>query len=291
MNEVLSNNARFQVGDIEIISLNDAILTLPAQQMFPSVSESEWGDFYNACPNAFQDIETWTPRISCNFIDTPDQLIFIDTGVGPSSTAFAQFIRADGKLSQQMQKEGIAPADVDVVFLTHLHGDHVGWNTPAEDQHPTFSNARYLASRKDWDFCQYRLENGPQKAGYIHENIFPLLKQQRLEFIEEEITLTNGVKAFFTPGHTPGHMSIKIEGENGQKAWLLGDVAAHPLQITEPAHRYIFDHDPEAAIQTRSKLLEQIDTEGGIVGACHFPQPGFERLAYQQNKRYWQPVE
>lgn len=291
MSEKINDNFRFQVGNKEIISLNDAIPNLAAREMFPSVSESEWKDFYTTYFNAFQDINMWAPRISCNFIRTPDQLILIDTGVGPSSTTFAQFIKTDGKLPQQMQKEGIAATDVDIVFLTHLHGDHVGWNTSSEDKQPFFPNAQYLASAADWDFCQYRIKNEPQKAGYIYENILPLLKQQRIEFIDGEIILANDVSAFPTPGHTPGHMSIKIEGDNGQKVWLWGDAVTHPLQITEPKHHYIFDNNIRVAIETRSKLLEQIDTEHGIVSACHFPYPGFGRLMHKHGKRYWQPME
>jgi glyoxylase-like metal-dependent hydrolase (beta-lactamase superfamily II) len=290
MEDSLHENFRFQVGNFEIISLTDATAILPAQKMFPTVSEIEWQEYHHMYPTAFKGLDTWTGRISCNLIRTPEQLILVDTGLGPASTAFAQFLQTSGKLPLQLEKENIKADDIDLVFLTHLHADHVGWNTSAKDQQPIFTNARYLASKADWDFSRNRLEKEPQKSGYIHENILPLKEQERLQLIDEEIVLASGVKTFYTPGHTPGHMSIKIEADNGKIVWLLGDAAAHPLQITEPSHKYAFDNDPETAVQTRAKLIECIETEGGIVGACHFPQPGFGRIIYEQSRRYWQAL-
>lgn len=289
-NEKLENILRLTIGDIEIISLTDAMATMPAKEMFPTVSHAQWVDYHEMYPTAFDDENIWKLRIGCTFVKTAEHLIAVDTGVGPSNTAFAKFLQADGKLPARMKEAGIAAEDVDMVLLTHLHGDHVGWNTHLEIGDPFFSNARYFASALDWEFCQDRLKREPGKAAYIQENILPLLDQKRLNFVDSNFQLSEGVSTFPTPGHTPGQLGVNIEATNAEKVWLLGDVVAHPLQITEPSHPYIFDNNQDLAIATRHEILERIEAEGGILGACHLPFPGFGRLTLRSGKRFWSSI-
>ena len=106
----------------------------------------------------------------------------------------------------------------------------------------------------------------------------PLHEQGRLELIDEAVELARGVRTVHTPGHTPGHTSVRVESGSGGGAWLLGDVAAHPLQVTKSDAAYVFDVDAELATETRSRVLEEAEAEGAFVGAAHFPEPGFGRL-------------
>lgn len=286
----MDKNFKLQIGKTEIISLTDGIASLPKHKMFPSVTSSEWSKFNETYPSASRGINTWDGRISCNLIRTPDRLILIDTGVGPRSTAFSQFLKVSGDLPLQLKKEGIAPTDVDTVFLTHLHADHVGWNTLPDSQKPFFPKAKYYAHKKDWEMGEHRLKNKPKRAAYMTENVLPL--EQYLHLIDEKtFSLAPGITAFSTPGHTPGHMSVEIQTNAGQSIWMLGDAFAHPLELTEPTHEYIFDHDPYQATKTRIKLLKKIDQEGAIIGGCHFPFPGYGYLVRDHGMRIWTPLQ
>lgn len=290
----IDENPRLQVGDIEIIRLTDVVepFPSPASQMFPTVSEAEWENFHERYPDTFSGTDTWNTWINCSLVQTPTHTILVDTGLGPANTAFAQFLQNSGELSQRLQDEGVAAADIDTVFLTHLHADHVGWNTKMEDQQPRFPNAQYIAPEADWKMCQRRLETSPENAAYVQENVAPLREHGHLELVDNEIALADGVQTVHTPGHTPGHTSVKIETDGGreQDVWLLGDVAAHPLQVTTPTHHYSFDGDPGTAAETRTDIVEQVEAQNGIIGACHFPGPGFGRVDRSSNQRYWQPI-
>ena len=292
MKDMVGENARRRVGNMEVLSLTDAVapFPLPPGRTFPSVSGEEWRRLRGLYPETFDGPGALRVRIGCGLIRTPEQTILVDTGVGPSGTAFSRLLRAGGRLPERLRAAGVAADDVDVVFLTHLHADHVGWNVREEDRQPTFPNARYIAGQADWEMCQRRLEDDPHGAAYVRENVIPLLEQGRLELVDDQaFDPAEGVRAVPTPGHTPGHTSVRVQSESGESVWLLGDVAAHPLQVAEPAHSYCFDVDPQMATETRLRVLEEAESEGAIVDASHFPNPGFGRLVRKEEKRYWQP--
>lgn len=293
MKDTTGERAPLRVGSIQILSLTDAVTPFPLSpsQTFPTVSEKEWREFREIYPNTFSGPSTLSVRIGCSLIRTREHNILVDTGVGPSSTTFSRFIQTDGELPERLREVGLAADDIDVVFLTHLHADHVGWNVGMQDRRPTFTNARYIAPREDWGMCEWRLEHDPKNAAYVRENVIPLLEQGRLELIDEATALADGVSSFRTPGHTPGHMSVKVDSGSGESVWILGDVASHPLQVTNPAHTYVFDIDAELAARTHLRVLEEVEaSEGAVVGASHFPEPGVGRLVRRGKKRHWRPI-
>jgi glyoxylase-like metal-dependent hydrolase (beta-lactamase superfamily II) len=111
-----------------------------------------------------------------------------------------------------------------------------------------------------------------------------------MDLVTGEVVLADGILALPTPGHTPGHMSVRIDSGNGADLLLLGDAVSHPLQISEPSHPYTLEADAQAARETRFKLLECITAEDSIIAACHFPEPGFGHVIQQGDQRYWQPI-
>ena len=292
MKDTVGESARRRVGNMEVLSLTDVVapFPLPSGQAFPTVSEEEWQRLHGLYPETFAGPDALSVRIGCSLVRTPEHTILVDSGVGPSGTTFSRLLRTGGRLPERLRAAGVAEDDVDVVFLTHLHADHVGWNVREEDGHPTFPNARYVAAEADWRMCQRRLEDDPQGAAYVSENVIPLHEQGRLELFDDRaFDLAEGVRAVPTPGHTPGHTSVTVESGSGGRVWLLGDVVAHPLQVTNPVHSYVFDLDTDLATETRSRVLEEAEAEGAVVDASHFPEPGFGRLVRKEEKIYWQP--
>jgi glyoxylase-like metal-dependent hydrolase (beta-lactamase superfamily II) len=157
----------------------------------------------------------------------------------------------------------VQPEDVDMVVLTHLHRDHVGWNLLPQDGKyvPTFPNA---------PTC-----------------VWPLAELGLIEFMQGEHTLTRDLTAIPTPGHTPGHMSILITSQ-GERALILGDAAHNPAQVHETDWVSRADMDPEITRSTRRALMERVERVGMVVAAGHFPAPGFGKVIQLGGRHYWQ---
>jgi len=186
------------------------------------------------------------------------------------------------------QDNGVRPDEVDMVVLTHLHRDHVGWNLmPQGERHvPTFPNARYWRSTKDWDVC-HQPEVQPQRFPNAPTCVWPLAGLGLIELMDGEHTITPELTALPTPGHTPGHMSIPITSQ-GERALVLVDAAHNPVQLHETDRVSRADMDPEMTRHTRRVLMERLEREEIIVAAGHFKAPGFGKVIRLQGHRYWQ---
>jgi glyoxylase-like metal-dependent hydrolase (beta-lactamase superfamily II) len=183
----------------------------------------------------------------------------------------------------------VRSGDVDVVFLSHLHLDHVGWNTTNRGGRwvPTFPNARYICHQADLDHFRKPEVEAVQTYRFMHMFVEPLVEAGRLDAVTGDMDLTAEVKAVHTPGHTPGHMSVLVTS-GGQRANIQGDVLIHPAQVTEETWNCRFDVDWDVANLTRRKLLDQVEAGADTVISCHFPAPGFGRVVRSQGRRYWQ---
>jgi len=181
----------------------------------------------------------------------------------------------------------VRPEEVDMVVMTHLHRDHVGWNlTPQGTKFvPTFPNARYWMSRKDWETC-HRPDVQPTRFVNAPTCVWPLEELGLIEFMNPEHNLTRDLTAVPTPGHTPGHMSILITSR-GERALVLGDAAHSPAQLQEPDWVSRADMDPDLTRQTRKALIERLEREQILVAAGHFEAPGFGRIVRLKGRRYW----
>jgi len=180
----------------------------------------------------------------------------------------------------------VRPDEIDLVFFTHLHPDHVGWNL-TEDGRPRFPNARYTVHRADWDTFQLAEVQQAFPFSYVDETLTPLQALGMLDLLDGEHTLTPEVTAIPAPGHTPGHMALLISSA-GEKALLVGDAMATPAQVTEPDFKFLFDGDPDAAVATRKSLLDRIEADGMRLAGCHFPTPGWGHIVRLEGRRYFQ---
>ena len=172
--------------------------------------------------------------------------------------------------------------------LSHLHLDHVGWNTTDQGGKlvPTFPNARYICHQADLDHFRKPEVQAAQTYPFMHLYVEPLVDLGLLDALTGDIDLTPEVKAIHTPGHTPSHMSVLVASA-GQRALIQGDVIIHPAQITDEGWNSRFDVNWDLATETRTKLLDQIEANGGALVSCHFPAPGFGHVIRFEGKRYW----
>ena len=271
-----------RVGDVEIMALSDGMLEFDLCNFFPTIPADNWRDY--------QSHLTEEHKVRFNLgsylIRSDGLTILVDTGLGPrpANTPDVPW----GELLRDFQANGVRPDQVDMVVMTHLHRDHVGWNVLAEGERyvPTFPKARYWMSAKDWE-ASHQPEVQPTRFPNAPTCVWPLADLGLVELMHGEHSLTRDLTAVPTPGHTPGHMSILVTSR-GERALVLGDAAHSPVQLQEPDWVSRADMDPEVTRQTRRALLDRLEREDIIVAAGHFQAPGFGKIVRLQGRRYWQ---
>jgi glyoxylase-like metal-dependent hydrolase (beta-lactamase superfamily II) len=265
------------VGRVEITALTDmegAFFRL--DQVFPGVMEDQWEPYRHRYPWAFADREILRGRVGSYVLRSSEGTVLVDTGVGP------QAMGAGGRLLVELENAGVYPEDVDTVFLTHLHGDHLGWSVKPDGE-PVFPEARYVTQAAEWEIS----------APYLGRAIAGLDDLGVLELLDSEQPVSEELTAIPTPGHSPGHSSLLVSS-GGEQALVSGDAIVHPAQATEPTWNVHFDMDKEQAARTREMLLAWLEADGMIVAAGHIPGSGFGRVVRdegEEGRRYWQPLE
>ena len=277
---------KITVGNVEILSLSDTEgeFPMPLDQLFPNVPPDEWKTQRERHPRAFAAENRWHTHYGCYLVRSRGQTLLVDTGIGPGPVELVGGLR--GRLPEHLRQSGVNPEDVDRVFHTHAHFDHVGWNLT--DGRPTFPRARYLLGRADWDTFR-RPEVQANFPPYVDQTLTPLEGLGVLDLLDGETPLTEEAVAIATPGHTPGHMSLLISS-GGERAIILGDVIGNAAQVTDPSWVFGFDMDPGRAAATRAQILDRIESEGMTAAAGHLPPPGFGRIVRLDGRRYWQGV-
>ncbi len=281
---------RIQVGEIEIVSLTDtAGPFFTYSGAYPATPRETWEPFRAQYPECFAGEDGVFTRVGCVLVRAGDRTMLVDTGIGPGPVAL--FGHSRGQLMEELARHGVAPGDIQVVFLTHLHPDHVGWNlTP--DGKPSFPNARYVVSRTDWEVFHSPEVKAAMEAlvpGCVERDVTPLAELGVLDLIDGETDILPSIRAFPTPGHTTGHMSLHVVS-GGQQALILGDVFHHPAQVQVNEICIAFDMDPQAAIETRRRIVEWAAAEGMPLAGCHLLPHGLGRIMRRDGIPAWEAL-
>ena len=220
--------------------------------------------------------------IHCFVVESAGRRIVVDTCVGNDKKRSSPAWNAlNGPFLQHLTDAGFAPESIDTVLCTHLHVDHVGWNTRWVGARwvPTFANARYLFARKEWEHwaAEARAREAAGRGGgapddVLGDSVRPILDAGLAELVDTDHRLTDEVGLEPTPGHTPGHVSVRIESA-GQRAGITGDLMHHPIQCAEPDRLGNFDHDAEQARATRRYFLACCARDRTLVFGTHFAPP------------------
>jgi glyoxylase-like metal-dependent hydrolase (beta-lactamase superfamily II) len=271
-----------RVGNVEIMALSDGMLEFDLCNFFPTIPGEEWTPY----ESHLTDEHKVRFNLGSYLIRTDGRTVLVDTGLGPKPADGPEM--PWGQLLHDFAANGVRPEEVDMVVLTHLHRDHVGWNLLHQGDRfvPTFPNARYWMSVKDWETC-HEPEVQPTRFPNAPSCVWPLEQLGLIEFMKGEHSITRDLTAVPTPGHTPGHMSILITSQ-GERALVLGDAAHNPVQLQETDWVSRADMDPDLTRQTRRALVERLEREQILVAAGHFAAPGFGRIVRLEGRRYWQ---
>ena len=207
--------------------------------------------------------------------------MLVDTGIGNGKTrANPAWHDLDTPYLERLSAAGFPPESVDLVVLTHLHTDHVGWNTRDDGGTwvPTFPHARYLTSRTEWEFWA-TTELEPARAQMFRDSVHPVRDAGLLDLVDvpesgteatEGTEVAPGVRLLPAPGHTPGQVAVELRGA-GRSALITGDSVHHPVQLTHSHLTSCVDIDPAEAVRTRERLLAT-HSDALLLGS-HFPHP------------------
>jgi len=202
--------------------------------------------------------------------------IIVDTCIGANrQREYDFFSNLQSRFLEDLEAIGITPSEVDTVLCTHLHFDHVGWNTRFIDGSwvPAFQNARYLLGRREYDhWMMLRATGGYHDVRHLGECVDPIVSLGLADFVESNHRLTPEISLEPSPGHTPGHVSVRISSA-GQEAVITGDVLHNPIQIAIPHHPAMFDMDQALAAQQRVKFVERYRNRAALVIGSHFCEP------------------
>ncbi len=182
-------------------------------------------------------------------------------------------LRRDETWLDRLAAAGAGPEDIDYVLCTHLHSDHCGWNTRLKDGRwvPTFPKARYVFSRREVAHVE------AEGDSLFAESVAPVLEAGQAVLVDMDHALDDEVWLEPTPGHTPGHVAIRLSSQ-GQDAVMCGDLMHFPIQCPHPEWSPLFDHDLDEARQTRRRFLEHASETGTLVLTAHFPSPSVGRV-------------
>jgi glyoxylase-like metal-dependent hydrolase (beta-lactamase superfamily II) len=205
-------------------------------------------------------------------VETPTRRIVVDTGLGNDKEGrnVPTWNNRNTPFLETMTAAGFPPDSIDTVLCTHLHVDHVGWNTRLEGNRwvPTFARARYVFGKTEYEYWRdHSVE--PDKAAIFHDSVKPIVEAGKADLVAGDTRLCDELTLIPTPGHSPGHISVYIKS-GGEEGLLTGDVAHHPCQMAHLDWSSTADSDPVQSAATRRDLFSRFADRPALVIGGHF---------------------
>ncbi len=291
---------QLEAGPVLVTCIPDmANVAWPAKAIFAGLSREDLEAAAGRSPEGTVDPEGDTVALSfnCYVIETPDYVALIDGGIGdgkerPHRPAWH---RRATKFLDTLQAIGISPERVDIVINTHLHADHVGWNTRREGEtwRPTFPNARYVVAETElahWTKVHEASVDGNTLHGAFADSVLPIIQSVGFEAVASDAKVAAGLRLKPAPGHSPGMVVVSLDTGEGE-VLFLADAVHHPLQLGDDAIVCNFCEDPVQARATRIGLLGASAAAGTVLAPYHFPAPVFGRLTAEATSFRFVPLD
>ncbi len=259
--------------------------------------EGAWFDAFNFFPSLtkelFEENRSWIePKyfsenkivlcVQSYLVRTPHHNILVDSCVGnhkPRPARPMWHMRSNDDYERNLAAAGLGVGDIDYVMCTHLHVDHVGWNTRLENGRwvPTFPKAKYLFADRELAFWTERQKEDASRCPWITDSVLPIVEAKRAELVKSDHALNDLVRLVPTPGHTIDHFSVQV-GRAGQDAVITGDMIHSPLQARYPELGMFADYDSTQSGRTRRDLFGRLCDSSTLMCMAHFPSPSMGRL-------------
>ena len=271
------------VGDLTIHRIIEQETTfLPALNMLPGLTpETLAGNRrWLQKAGAIDADDVFILAFQSYVVRTPHHTILVDTCIGndkPRPGRDKWHMKTDDTYMRALNAAGLRLEDIDFVMCTHLHVDHVGWNTRLDNGRwvPTFPNARYVFAKSEFDY--WTGQNAKAPVAPFGDSVLPVVAAQKADIVRDDFRIGDHVRLMPTPGHTPGHVAIAF-GRGRDDAVMTGDLIHSPLQARYPELSAKFDVDPAQAASTRRSFLEHYCDSDTLCCFAHFPSPSAGRV-------------
>ena len=287
--------AGFSIADITIhrvVEMERAFM--PALEMLPDLTPALLAENRHwLAPKALDAEDNLLMCFQSYVVRTPHHTILVDSCIGNDkerATRPVWHMKTDSVYHDALAAAGFSVDDVDFVMCTHLHADHVGWNTRLANGRwvPTFPKARYLFAETEYAYWEASHAKTPVPA--FGDSVLPVMEAGKAELIRSEHALDDHVRLLPTPGHTPGHVAVCF-GRGADVAVMSGDLMHSPLQTRHPELSPRFDVDPKQAAMTRRAFLERYCDTATLCCPTHFPSPSHGRVTRWGDGFRCDPVE
>jgi glyoxylase-like metal-dependent hydrolase (beta-lactamase superfamily II) len=264
----------WQVGNIKITRVVEMQVTGGSRFILPQAIPETILPMQWLQPHFADEQGKLIMSIHALVIETADRKMIVDTCIGNDKKRnIANWSKLQLPFLEDLQKAGYDRFEIDTVMCTHLHVDHVGWNTMLMDGEwiPTFPNAEYLMGKKEYEYW-HNAEPDQLNEGLLEDSVKPVFDAGLVKLVPMDFEVCKGIYFEATPGHTPGHVSIHIESQ-GQHALITGDSFHHPCQIEKVQWSSSADYDQVASKQTRESLLAKYGDSNVLIIGTHFATP------------------
>ncbi len=268
-----------QIGDVKVMLVRETLQPVSAEGMYvePDMAVFEANADWLA-PHFLDESGDLALSIHALVLESEGQAIMVDTCIGNRPIDMVpQMSHLGNGFLDELAAAGYEPEDIDIVLCTHLHFDHVGWNTIMVDGHwvPTFPNARYLFNRTEYEYWDSGAEGAAITFG---DAVRPVLEAGLADLVGSDHAVTGEISLEPSPGHTPGHVSVRISSA-GQEAVITGDLVHHPVQFVAPEWVMTADDDPPRASETRRTFRDRYADSGILIFGTHFAGPSCGHLS------------
>lgn len=274
---------RWWVGDVAVTKVVELEATGGLRFVLPQTSHEAVAGMDWMRPHFMNDENRLKTSVHATVVETPTRRIVVDTGLGngKQGRAVPSWNGLDLPFLDDLAAAGYPPESIDTVVCTHLHVDHVGWNTRLDGGQwvPTFPNARYLFVRTEFEHWRAVAETEPdgEHATVFADSVRPVDEAGLVDLVANDHAVCDEVRLLPTTGHTPGHASVLITS-GGEEALITGDFLHHPCQFARPDWAANPDWDQEMSTRTRRDTFARLADRGTLVIGTHFADPSAGRV-------------
>jgi glyoxylase-like metal-dependent hydrolase (beta-lactamase superfamily II) len=263
---------KWKIGDVTVTKIVELEMAGGSRFLLPQATREEILPIAWLRPHFADDEGRLRLSIHSFVVETPDRRIIVDTCLGNDKTGrrIPHWNDRDGPFLADLAEAGFPAESIDTVLCTHLHTDHIGWNTRLQDGKwvPTFPRARYLMGRTEYEHWS-TIKDRPDTAHLLADSVTPIVEAGLATMVETNERICEELTLVPTLGHTPGHVSVMIQSQ-GEQALITGDFMHHPCQIAHPEWSTLADSDPERGIETRRRMFQRLAGTPVLILGTHF---------------------